>query len=207
MKYDISTKQGTALATMAGGKRCSRLAQRPHQHEQQQHLLLEHCTYELGGRPAGGSGSRSSASTPTGIATVVADRASLNGLALSPDEKLLSRHSDLGVWNINADGSPGTKTNMGAPNGDGIAMDCAGNIVNGTEVHGTKLRLRRHPNGETLIAVGGGTSVKLIQMTVPLPVALAACPRYSRPGCRRGRTTRTAHIITPISGASRYAQT
>jgi hypothetical protein len=35
-------------------------------------------------------------------------RGGLNGLGLSPDEKLL-HVVNLGVWNINADGTPGTR--------------------------------------------------------------------------------------------------
>jgi hypothetical protein len=55
---------------------------------------------------------------------------------------------------------------MPGPGGDGIAMDCAGNIVNENSKYGTNAAFGG-PDGKTLIAVGGGTSVKIIQMTVP----------------------------------------
>jgi hypothetical protein len=95
------------------------------------------------------------------MATVV-QTGGLNGMALSPDEKLLYV-VQLGVWNLNPDGSPGTKTAMGGPGGDGIAMDCAGRI----STFGATNSAYGGPDGKTVIAVGGGTAAKLIQVTVP----------------------------------------
>jgi hypothetical protein len=56
----------------------------------------------------------------------------------------------------------GTKTNIPGPGGDGISVDCAGDllIVNTNSAFGG-------PDGKTLIAVGRGTAARLIRMTVP----------------------------------------
>jgi hypothetical protein len=67
----------------------------------------------------------------------------------------------MGTWTLDAAGLPGAK---GGPNpgGDGIAVDCAGNITN----TGTNSAYGG-PDGKTLISVGGGTAAKTIAMTVP----------------------------------------
>jgi hypothetical protein len=116
--------------------------------------------YELGGRPPGGLGSSLVRIDPAGVATVVAT-GGRNGMGLSPDEKLL-HVVGLGVWNVNPDGSLGTKTNMGGPGGDGIAIDCADRVTN----TGTNSAYGG-PDGKTLIAVGGGTAARLLDTSVP----------------------------------------
>ena len=162
MEYDVVTKQGTIVSSMAGGK----MYDSPNDliSTKNGNIYFSNTQYELGGRTAGGIGSALVRIDPMGMATVVAT-GGINGMALSPDEKLLYV-VQMGVWNLNPDGSPGTKTNMGGPGGDGIAMDCAGNIVNGNSKYGTNAAFGG-ADGMTLIAVGGGTSVKLLQMTVP----------------------------------------
>jgi gluconolactonase len=161
MKYDVVTKQGTMLATMAGGK----MLDAPNDliSTSNNNIYFSNTTYELGGRPQG-LGFALVRIDPTGMTSVI-QMGQLNGMALSPDEKLLYV-VQMGVWNVNADGSLGTKTAMGGPGGDGIAMDCAGNIVNENSSIGTNAAFGG-PDGKTLIAVGGGTSAKLVQMTVP----------------------------------------
>ena len=158
MKYDVVTKQGTIVSATAGGK----MYDAPNDliSTRSGHIYFSNTEYELGGRTAGGIGSALVHIDPMGMATVV-QAGGLNGMALSPDEKLLYV-VQLGVWNLNDDGSPGTKTGMAGPGGDGIAMDCAGRISN----TGTNSAYGG-PDGKTLIAVGGGTAAKLIQVTVP----------------------------------------
>jgi hypothetical protein len=51
---------------------------------------------------------------------------------------------------------------MGGPGGDGIAIDCAGRVTN----TGTNSAYGG-PDGKTLIAVGGGTSARLLDAAVP----------------------------------------
>jgi hypothetical protein len=111
MKYDVVTKQGTIVSSMAGGK----MYDSPNDliSTRNGNIYFSNTQYELGGRPPGGIGSALVRIDPMGMATVV-QTGGLNGMALSPDEKLLYV-VQMGVWNINPDGSPGTKTNMGGP--------------------------------------------------------------------------------------------
>jgi hypothetical protein len=157
MKYDVVTKQGKALATMAGGQ----MLDAPNDliSTRNGNIYFSNTTYELGGRPEG-LGFALVRIDPTGVISVV-QKGLLNGMALSPDEKLLYV-VQMGVWNLNPDGSPGTKTNMPGPGGDGISVDCAGDvlIVDTNSAFGG-------PDGKTLIAVGPNTNAHLIQMTVP----------------------------------------
>jgi gluconolactonase len=158
MEYDPATKVSRVVSSMAGGK----MYDSPNDLISHSNgtIYFSNTQYELGGRPAGGIGSALVRIDPDGTATVV-QGGGINGMALSPDETKLYVVG-MGVWNIGPDGKQTTKTNDGAPGGDGIAMDCAGRISNnGTNsAYGGSL-------GTTLIAVGGGTAAKLMQMTVP----------------------------------------
>jgi gluconolactonase len=158
MEYDPATKVSRVVSSMAGGK----MYDSPNDLISHSNgtIYFSNTQYELGGRPAGGIGSALVRIDPDGTSTVVAT-GGLNGMALSPDETKLYVVG-LGVWNIGPDGKQTTKTNDGAPGGDGIAMDCAGRITN----NGTNSAYGG-PDGTTLIAVGGGTAAKLMKMTVP----------------------------------------
>jgi sugar lactone lactonase YvrE len=90
----------------------------------------------------------------------VVEAGGLNGVALSPDETKLYVVGK-GVFALDAMGVPGQKSGP-APGGDGIAVDCAGNVTN----NGTNSAYGG-PDGKTLIVVGGGTNAKTIAMTVP----------------------------------------
>jgi gluconolactonase len=159
MEYDPMTKAPRMIANMSSD---GKMFDSPNDlvAHSSGNIYFSNLQYELGGRQAGGIGSALMRIDPQGKATVVAT-GGLNGLGLSPDEKLL-RVVNLGVWNVNADGSIGTKTNIGGPGGDGIAIDCADRVTN----TGTNSAYGG-PDGKTLIAVGGGTSVRLIDMSVP----------------------------------------
>jgi gluconolactonase len=158
MEYDPVTKAPRMIANMQG----TRMFDSPNDlvMHSSGNIYFSNTTYELGGRPGGGIGFALMRVDPAGVATVI-ESGNLNGLGLSPDEKLL-HVVGRGVWNINADGSPGSKTGQGGPGGDGIAIDCAGRVTN----TGTNSAYGG-PDGKTLIAVGGGTSVRLIDVSVP----------------------------------------
>jgi hypothetical protein len=96
---------------------------------------------------------------PTGKTSLI-EAGNLNGIALSPDETKLHVVGK-GTWTLDAMGTPGQKGGP-QPGGDGIAVDCAGTITN----NGTNSAYGG-PDGKTLIIVGGGTSARTVQMTVP----------------------------------------
>lgn len=118
--------------------------------------------YELGGRPPG-FGLAVFRIDPVGVVSLIAKTASEpNGVRLSPDEKKLYLVT-AGVWNLDDNGIPTTKTNEPAPNADGFSVDCAGNLV----IQSTNSAFGGL-NGTTLLVVGGGDpTVRTFQMTVP----------------------------------------
>jgi gluconolactonase len=157
MEYNVETKQGRMVATMAGGK----MFDSPNDliARSDGNVYFSNTTYELGNRPPGGLGSALIRIDPMGITSVI-QTGGINGLALSPDETKLSV-VQMGTWTLDAAGLPGQKGGP-TPGGDGIAVDCAGNISN----NGTNSAYGG-PDGKTLIVVGGGTNAKTIAMTVP----------------------------------------
>lgn len=159
MEYDPVTKIGRVVANMAGGQ----MFDSPNDiiSTSNGNIYFSNPTYELGGRPVG-LGSALVRIDPAGVVSVMQKGGMPNGVTLSRDEKTLYV-VDAGVWNLNADGSPGTKTNQAAPGGDGLAMDCAGNVL-AIDTMGAF----GGPDGKTLLAVKGDTTTaRLIQMDVP----------------------------------------
>jgi len=156
MEYDLTTKAGRKVATMAGGKQLDSpndLIARS-----DGNVYFSNTTYELGDGQQG-LGPALVRIDPFGITSVI-EAGGLNGVALSPDETKLYVVGK-GVFALDAKGVA-TKSNGQDPGGDGIAVDCAGSISkNGTN------SAFGGPDGKTLIAVGGGTSAKTYQMTVP----------------------------------------
>lgn len=156
MEYDVTTKVGRKIATMAGGKQLDSpndLIARS-----DGNVYFSNTTYELGGEPQG-LGFALVRIDPKG-ATSVIENGMLNGLALSPDETKLWVVQK-GTYNLDAAGVP-TKGQGPNPGGDGIAVDCAGTIFN----EGTNSAFGG-PDGKTLIAVGGGKTVRTIAMSAP----------------------------------------
>ena len=94
------------------------------------------------------------------VRLLTSELAGPNGIALSPDETKLHVVGK-GTWTLDEMGTPGQKGGP-TPNGDGIAVDCAGTITaNGTNsAYGG-------PDGKTLLIVGGGTNARTVQVTVP----------------------------------------
>lgn len=156
MEYDVKTKAGRVVASMAGGK----MLDSPNDliARSDGNIYFSNTTYELGNRPPG-LGSALVRIDPMGMTSVI-QMGGINGIALSPDETKL-HVVQMGTWTLDAAGLPGAK---GGPNpgGDGIAVDCAGNITN----NGTNSAYGG-PDGKTLIVVGGGTNAKIVQVTVP----------------------------------------
>jgi sugar lactone lactonase YvrE len=91
--------------------------------------------------------------------TSVIEAGGLNGVALSPDEKKLYVVGK-GVWNLDDQGKPLNKMG-GAPGGDGLAVDCAGNVTadQTNSAYGG-------PDGKTLFVVQG-TSARTYNVTIP----------------------------------------
>jgi len=156
MEYDVTTKMGRMVATMAGGK----MLDSPNDliARSDGNVYFSNTTYELGNRPQG-LGSALVRIDPFGVTSVI-QMGGLNGVALSPDETKL-HVVQMGTWTLDAAGLPGQKGGP-TPGGDGIAVDCAGNITNNAtnSAYGG-------PDGKTLIMVGGGTNAKTAVMTVP----------------------------------------
>jgi gluconolactonase len=125
-------------------------------------IYFSNPNYELGGRPPG-VGPAVFRIDPTGAVSLITKVAGEpNGVELSPDEKKLYVVM-AGVWNLDDNGVPTTKTNEAPPNADGLSVDCAGNIL----IQGTNSAFGG-PSGTTLLVVGGGDlTVRTFQMTVP----------------------------------------
>jgi len=156
MEYDVKTKQGRMVATMANGK----MLDSPNDliARSDGNIYFSNRTAELGNRPVG-LGESLVRIDPLGVTSVV-QTGPLNGVALSPDETKLHVVT-MGTWALDAAGLPGQKGSP-TPSGDGIAVDCAGNITN----NGTNSAFGG-PDGKTLMIVGGGTKARTVQMTVP----------------------------------------
>jgi hypothetical protein len=156
MEYDVVTKQGRMVATMVDGE----LLDSPNDliARGDGNIYFSNTTYELGPRPQG-IGFGLVRIDPMGNTSLI-EGGQLNGIALSPDETKLHVVGK-GTWTLDAMGTPGQKGGP-QPGGDGIAVDCAGNITN----NGTNSAYGG-PDGKTLIIVGGGTSARTVQMTVP----------------------------------------
>ena len=156
MEYDVKSKQGRVVASMANGK----MFDSPNDLIAHSNgtIYFSNTTYELGNRPKG-LDTGLVRIDPMGVTSLI-EAGGLNGVALSPDETKLYVVGK-GVWTLDAMGVPLQKGG-GGPGGDGIAVDCAGNVTN----NGTNSAYGG-PDGKTLIVVGGGTAAKTIAMTVP----------------------------------------
>ncbi len=156
MEYDVTTKQGRMIATAVDGQ----LLDSPNDliARSDGNVYFSNTTYELGDRPAGlGFGLVRIDSMGN---TSLIEAGTLNGIALSPDESRLHVVGK-GTWTLDASGEASNK-GQPTPGGDGIAVDCAGNISN----RGTNSAFGG-PDGKTLLVVGGGTNASFRAMSVP----------------------------------------
>lgn len=174
IEFDVITKQPTTLAAAY----MNRMLDTPND-------LVAHTngstyftnpTYELQGRPQG-VGPAVFFRDPAGKLTAIATGGAPNGIALSPDERRLYVVG-AGQWDIDPGGVPTNKQSTFV-SGDGIAVDCAGNVYSstgtiksaqgddvGTFQGGTNLAFGG-ADGKTLLIVGGGTSVRSVAMNLP----------------------------------------
>jgi sugar lactone lactonase YvrE len=156
MEYDVKTKVGRKIATMADGK----MFDSPNDliARSDGNIYFSNRTAENGNRPVG-LGEALVRIDPLG-ATSVIQKGALNGVALSPDETKLYVVG-MGTWTLDAAGVPGMKGGP-TPGGDGIAVDCAGRITN----NGTNSAYGG-PDGKLLLIVGGGAGARIATVTVP----------------------------------------
>jgi sugar lactone lactonase YvrE len=156
MEYDVKTKAGRKIATMANGK----MLDSPNDliARGDGNVYFSNRTAENGNRPVG-LGEALVRIDPTGVTSVI-QMGGLNGVALSPDETKLYVVG-MGTWTLDAQGVPGQKGGP-TPGGDGIAVDCAGKIL----VNGTNSAFGG-ADGTTLLVVGAGAKARTIKMTVP----------------------------------------
>jgi len=113
---------------------------------------------------------------PAGKLTKISD-GNFNGIALSPDERTLYVVRTE-IWTLDAQGAPSTKRAMFSNNGDGMAVDCAGNVYvdgkifqpDGTQIGswgaGTNLAFGG-PDGKTVLVAGSGKTVRELKMNLP----------------------------------------
>ena len=156
VEYNVTTKMPRMVATMVSGE----MLDSPNDliARSDGNVYFSNTTYELGPRPEG-IGFGLMRIDPMGVTSLI-EGGQLNGIALSPDENKL-HVVQKGTWTLDAMGTPSNK-GQPTPGGDGIAVDCAGNISN----NGTNSAYGG-PDGKTLIIVGGGTNARTVQMTVP----------------------------------------
>ena len=173
VKFDVKTKQMTVLADKLGNA----MLDTPNDLVQHSNgtIYFTNPPNELAGRPQG-VGPSALRIDPGGNVIKIAD-GNFNGIALSPDEKTLYViHTD--AWTLNAEGVPSNKRAMVRNSGDGMAVDCAGNIYVegkiygpddqqiGTWGSGTNLAFGG-ADGKTLLVVGSGKAVREVAMNIP----------------------------------------
>jgi gluconolactonase len=158
MEYDLVSKEATVLADMFMTD-----------HFDSPNDLVAHSngtiyftnpTYENSGRE-GGYGQAVFRIDPTGMVNLVQDVGGQpNGIALSPDEKTLYV-VNASNWDLDDDGVPTTMAG-GGPGGDGISVDCKGNVRN----VGTNSAFGG-PDGDWLFVVANGQSPYMVHYNVP----------------------------------------
>lgn len=173
VKFDVKTKQMTVLADKLGNA----MLDTPNDLIQHSNgtIYFTNPPNELAGRPQG-VGPSALRIDPGGTVSKFAT-GNFNGIALSPDEKsLYVIRTD--VWTLDAQGVPSNKRAMVSNNGDGMAVDCAGNIYVdgkifsptdqqlGTYGSGTNLAFGG-ADGKTVLVVGSGKALRELTMNIP----------------------------------------
>ena len=146
LKYDTATKQSTVVVDKHMNQPLDSVNDLV-VHSNGTIYFTNH-TAELGGRPAG-VGQALFRIDPAGMLILVA-KGGVNGIALSPDEKRLYVVG-MGVWDLDEKGLPSNRRGF-VLGGDGIAMDCAGNVY---DQSGTI----RNPEGQQVGTFPGGTNM------------------------------------------------
>jgi gluconolactonase len=173
--FDLTTKQGTTIADQYMGTMLDSVNDLViHSNGS---VYFTNTLYELGTRPVG-VGLGVFRIDPLGSLSLVA-QGQCNGIALSPDESKLYVLM-AGVWDLDPQGVPTGKDAQAAMNGDGMAVDCAGNLYMSGTIYdpqgqvigqyaspgGTNLAFGG-PDGKTLLIAGIGLQVREVQMNVP----------------------------------------
>ncbi len=174
-EFDIVTKQPTILSDMFMGE----MLDSPNDLVQHSNggIYFTNPTYELGGRPEG-VGPAIFRRDPAGMLSTLSEgNPQPNGIALSPAEDRLYVVNG-GLWDVDAAGVPSNRRDFPLQ-ADGLGMDCAGNVYlsggtirnpDGDQIGqfsgGTNLAFGG-PDGKTILVVGGGTTVKILQTNVP----------------------------------------
>ena len=173
IKYDVVTKQPTVLATMAEGK----MLDSPNDVvvHRNGNIYFTNPPNDLGGRPVG-LGPALMRMDPAGQLSVIA-RGTVNGIAISPDEKRLYVVF-MGVWDLDDAGVPLKKSGAFPLGNDGLAVDCAGNVYDpsGTIHNPQGGAVGKFPGG-TNMAFGGpdaktmlvvsGKGAHTVEMNIP----------------------------------------
>jgi gluconolactonase len=175
-KFDVATKVATTVVDMFMGK----LLDSPNDLVQHRNgdIYFTNPIYELDGRDQG-VGTAIIWFDPDGALARLEPTGNPNGIALTPDgSKLFVVGS--GRWDIATDGTPSNHQGGGI-GGDGMAMDCAGNLyTSGGNIQdaegnalesfpgGTNMAFGGE-DGTTLLVVHGykPTSARTVQMNIP----------------------------------------
>jgi len=147
LKYDLTTKKSTVLAQMAEGK----MLDSPNDVVVHRNgtIYFTNPPNDLGGRPVG-FGPALMRIDPMGQLSVIA-KGQVNGIAISPDERRLYVVFQ-GVWELDEQGVPLKKAGAFPLGGDGLAVDCAGNVYDqGSNIH--------NPQGQAVGKFPGGTNM------------------------------------------------
>ena len=172
MKYEVATRKATVVLEMVEGRRLDS----PNDVVTHSNgtIYFSNATYELAGRPQG-LGPALLRVDPAGAVQVIV-RGALNPLGLSPDEKRL--YAMGGWWDLDAAGVPVRKAGNFTLGGDGIAVDCAGNVYiqSGAIISPQNQQVGRFPGG-TNMAFGGedgktllvvrGREMQVVRMNLP----------------------------------------
>jgi len=173
VRFDLKTKQMTVVADRLG----TAMLDTPNDLVQHSNgsIYFTNPPNELAGRPQG-VGPSVLRIDPMGKLTKISD-GNFNGIALSPDERTLYVVRSE-IWSLDAEGVPTTKRTMFSNNGDGMAVDCAGNVYvdgkifqpDGTQIGswgaGTNLAFGG-PDGKTVLVAGSGKTVRELKMNLP----------------------------------------
>jgi gluconolactonase len=173
VRFDLTTKQPTTIASSYMGMMLDTpndLVQHPNGS-----IYFTNPTYELGGRPMG-VGPAVFRIDPGGALSMIG-QGSCNGIALSPDQRKLYVVL-MGMWDLDAQGAPSNRQSFFTNSGDGMAVDCGGNVYANGSIYsasgqmlgswgdGTNLAFGGQ-DGKTVFIVGRGRPLRQLTTNVP----------------------------------------
>jgi gluconolactonase len=172
-RFDLTTKQKTTLATTYMNQNLDT----PNDLIQHSNgsIYFTNPPNELDGR-AQGVGPSLMRIEPDGTVQKISS-GNFNGIGLSPDEKKLYVVRTE-IWDLDEEGVPSNRQTMFQNNGDGLAVDCAGNVYvdgkifgpNGQQVGswGSGINLAfGGEDGKTVLVAGQGKALKELTVNVP----------------------------------------